>query len=960
MPFHTPIVASKERLAELKAKMELYQLLEQRERCQDSLRDFVEAAWPIIDASPFQNFWGIDALCDHLEAVSLGHIPRLLINIPPRAGKTTVVSIMYPAWVWARTNDIAPLSGPQVKFLCASYSDKLTLISSNLFRRLVLSDWYQKLFPSIKFTKDQNTKGHMDNQSGGSRQATSVGGSLLGLGGDILICLPYQERVLTSEGWLSIGQIVSEKLEVQIAGLSSYDEIVWQDIEKFETNPGGEIVEIKWDGGSLRCTGDHPIFVESRGYIRADSIQKGEIVYKTKMGGCEDRSQQTQLHDLQQSYLSIPVRGKKAKVWSVFLQPDLSRVIFQGREKSSICSDICKTLHTLWQGYTINKAFFLQKAKILLSFMSPKMALAQYSNYQKWYDSTSSQTYSLSCMSKNIFETVSENVSLFQSLCSYFSIGEDHWFWKRSFCPWQFQFSLPSGIQQQAKEDYQGSRWAPMRDVRKALHNGEDFCSPSYRLQQTKFGSYESDDCMQQLSCQDKREGFGTAKISREIVQSVTRVGWEETTYNVRVAPCHNYFAEGILVHNCDDLNNTEKEKKIETGAERESSANFFTELRSTRRNNPKDGLSAVINVQQRVNEDDTSGVWLSSGEDVCHLMIPMRHDPLRHCVTIKLPQYDDDEPWEDPRSRDGYDLMWPERFGELEVRGLEKALGPFMASGRLQQTPSPKGGGILRREWWRPWDELEAVKFGLEWQHSKVVDGKLVMLNRGCRDLPHMELIVGSLDTAYKEKEQNDYNAFTIWGIFLDQARNRRAMLMYAWHKRLPLNGTEVTIEPGEHPSSFKLRQEESWGLVDWIAAGCKKFKVRRLLIEDKSRGSDVANELQRIYNRDNWGVQLVNPVGDKVSRAHSVVPLFADGAIYAPYNSDTGTYIRWADEVIEECRKFDKGPHDDFVDSTCQFLKWARDNDILVMASEMEAAQEELATFKHNTDSVADLYGV
>ena len=166
--------------------MELYQVLEQRERCQDSLRDFVEAAWPYIDSSPFQSCWAIDAMCDHLEAVTLGHIPRLLINIPPRCTKTKTVSIMYPAWTWARSHDITPLSGPQVKFLCASYSDKLTLLSSNEFRRLVQSPWYQKLYP-LKFMADQNTKGHMDNEKGGSRQSTSVGGSLLGLGGAIVI-----------------------------------------------------------------------------------------------------------------------------------------------------------------------------------------------------------------------------------------------------------------------------------------------------------------------------------------------------------------------------------------------------------------------------------------------------------------------------------------------------------------------------------------------------------------------------------------------------------------------------------------------------------------------------------------------------------------------------------------------------------------------------------------------------
>lgn len=576
IPVGTP---NKDRLAALQHKIKRLQTLEQREECQISLRSFVEHSWHHVDPSPFMSCWAIDAVCDHLEAVMLGQVQNLLINIPPRCAKTTIVSIMFPAWIWMRfgVDMISPLSGPQVRFLCASYSDKLTLLSSTAFRRLVEGDWYQTLNPDLKFMRDQNTKSHMDNSKGGSRQSTSVGGTLLGLGGDILIG---------------------------------------------------------------------------------------------------------------------------------------------------------------------------------------------------------------------------------------------------------------------------------------------------------------------------------------------------------------------------DDLNNTETEKLVETGADRLRAVSFWNEFRSTRRNDPRDGYSAVINVQQRTAQGDVSGSWLDQEENIVHLMIPMRHDPARHCTTIKLPQYIDEETWEDPRPIESEDLMWPERFNEFLVSSNEKALGPYMASGRLQQSPNPKGGGILQRAWWMPWDQEEAAKYGLEW-------------SAGRREFPHFELVVASLDTAYKEKEENDFNAFTIWGVFLDRARNRRAMLMYAWQKRVPLNGKEVYILPGELPINFEQRKKDNWGLVDWIADGCKRYKVKRLLIEDKSRGHDVANEIRRLHNRENWGVQLVNPVGDKVSRAHSTVPLFTDNCIYAP---DT----KWADLVITECEKFPKGTHDDLPDSVTQFLNWARDNELLVMTDEMSAAMEESATFKHKTQSVAEHYGV
>jgi hypothetical protein len=59
----------------------------ERLRLEGSLIEFVEEAWPFIDAAPYQPNWAIDALCEHLQAVTEGRISRLLINFPPRCGK---------------------------------------------------------------------------------------------------------------------------------------------------------------------------------------------------------------------------------------------------------------------------------------------------------------------------------------------------------------------------------------------------------------------------------------------------------------------------------------------------------------------------------------------------------------------------------------------------------------------------------------------------------------------------------------------------------------------------------------------------------------------------------------------------------------------------------------------------------------------------------------------------------
>jgi hypothetical protein len=64
----------------------------ERLRLEGSLIEFVEEAWPYVDAAEYQPSWAIDALCEHLRAVTEGRISRLLVNFPPRCGKTIITS----------------------------------------------------------------------------------------------------------------------------------------------------------------------------------------------------------------------------------------------------------------------------------------------------------------------------------------------------------------------------------------------------------------------------------------------------------------------------------------------------------------------------------------------------------------------------------------------------------------------------------------------------------------------------------------------------------------------------------------------------------------------------------------------------------------------------------------------------------------------------------------------------
>ena len=140
----------------------------------DSLAAFVELAWPILEpGTPLLWNWHIDVICAHLEAVSDGHIRRLLINIPPGHMKSLIVSVFWPAWQW--------LHNPEWRVLACAYGMDLALRDASKTRDLIESAWYQGLFaPDWHLSHTQKAKRFYQNSRRGSRTAISVGSQTTG------------------------------------------------------------------------------------------------------------------------------------------------------------------------------------------------------------------------------------------------------------------------------------------------------------------------------------------------------------------------------------------------------------------------------------------------------------------------------------------------------------------------------------------------------------------------------------------------------------------------------------------------------------------------------------------------------------------------------------------------------------------------------------------------------------
>ncbi len=123
--------------------------------------------------------WHIDLLAEYLEAARKGQCRRLLINLPPRSLKSVCVSVAWPAWLLGHD--------PSCRIIAASYSSALSLKHSLDCRLLVSSAWFREVFPALSIASGQNEKHKFATTRQGFRFATSVGGSLTGEGGQVMI-----------------------------------------------------------------------------------------------------------------------------------------------------------------------------------------------------------------------------------------------------------------------------------------------------------------------------------------------------------------------------------------------------------------------------------------------------------------------------------------------------------------------------------------------------------------------------------------------------------------------------------------------------------------------------------------------------------------------------------------------------------------------------------------------------
>jgi len=319
----------------------------------------------------------------------------------------------------------------------------------------------------------------------------------------------------------------------------------------------------------------------------------------------------------------------------------------------------------------------------------------------------------------------------------------------------------------------------------------------------------------------------------------------------------------------CDDPHNVQEAL---SDSIRKGTIEWFDVVMSTRVNDPK--TAAKVVVMQRCHQLDLGGHLLEQGGWE-HLCLPAEYEGPTRTTSIGF---------SDPRTQPG-ELLWPERFGPAEIEGLKISLGSYGVAGQLQQRPSPAGGGIIKRPWFRFWQSPGANLPPIS-VHFPDGTERLVIAH----EIGKVDEQAQSWDCAFKDQETSDYVVGQVWGrvgasfLLLDQVRTRM-----------------------DCPATVRAVSALS---TKWPGC-CAK------LIEDKANGSAV---IQMLSNQIP-GLLPVNPEGGKVARAAAVSPLIEAGNVYLPHPQ----MFPWVNDFIEECVQFPNGAHDDQVDAMTQILlRW------------------------------------
>jgi predicted phage terminase large subunit-like protein len=620
--------------------------------CRDSLAAFTAKAFNVIEPStPFEHNWHVDCIAEHLQAVWDGQIRLLAINMPPRSLKTHTTSVSFPAWGMGKD--------PSVQFMLTSFKASLAEKMTRKTRSLMQSQWYQECFTRTRLSDELNRQYYFETTERGQYFSSSMS-NVMGEGAAIQICFPAGTMIATLNGDMKIEDIIAAKQKPLIAsynhadGRIEYKEMLGESIQYSD-----DFIEISCGSGyNITCTPSHKVFVVGRGYVRAENIKAGEILVAADASENSIVKLCALFKGFHQGWQRIrqgSTQGANGLLLFQSLQPTASR-----HEK---CAAV--------QGVPNPNA---RKSKLNLLFKAVSLqgidALGTKAMRALW------------CV---IQAATFQNAILPAAMCRQGAFKETEGNWQSKLSRrWGF---LQQAIQADKAQDISAG-WIHLRSLwhcggeaqNKTLHhaNAAEFSGASYRRRCVQQCVGESSLIMRILS-------HFAPQVRERKVAVVRRLRKErQPVYDLTIRDNHNFFANGLLAHNCDDPLAPDEalSDQIRNTTNETIRGSLFSRF-----NDPRTGRF-ILNMQRLHDDDPTGNLLKDTGW--YHLKLPAEAKARSYHYSIR------GKSWDMPQGA----FLFPSRFTPEVLAQTRTRLGDYAYAGQYLQEPVPIGGGLINATW--------------------------------------------------------------------------------------------------------------------------------------------------------------------------------------------------------------------------------------------------------------------
>ena len=615
------------------------------------------------------------SLTDIVNGTTLGNKPNLMILMPPRCAKTDLGVRTFIPWALSYY--------PDSEFITSSYGADLAIDSTIDIRQTLASEWYRSMVSSdwganVEMRGEQ-AGGRQDfflTKEGGSVKAIGRGGGITGFGagklrdefGGAIVCFPPDEYVWTEKGKIKISEIVDNKLPLKVFSKNLLnDEIEKQPIIGWYKNPGSDIIQVFFKGGhSIKCTPEHKIYTNNRGYVPAKNLLSTDHV--------------SILPPYTANYCSVNIEfSSNSSEWfkriTYFLNLIIRKIYnfsFPGGQLSSFSRYRfpCFAGFNLTNNSCANPILFRQDScgnrtsSNLDSLKARKLCSGTFFQKRKSFMSFSIINILGARSIKKIIKSIIGRIAIIMTgFLTFF-------FWtkkRQSHCNMNKDaemFSInASTLTKMAKHHFERL---------------EDFFRQFIRWLIR--------------SCNNSSITSNSTKI-RNAVPSVSRYlsplfiryhNYSSSTYCLNVRCNHNFYvgkSQAILVSNCDDML---KAQEARSAAARKDAVSYYTGTLKTRRNRNDAPKTPIILIMQRLHPEDLAGYILREEREEWNVLQIEAHNETETC--------------------------WPGRIGMEEMMFM-KIQQPDDYWAQYMQNPKAGTSTILKREYWRYWRDVTKVE---------------------------------------------------------------------------------------------------------------------------------------------------------------------------------------------------------------------------------------------------------